>query len=383
MADHYPEVLIINSYGGSLLLAAHNAQQYIVGSYEDSNYGMDIQRLNFSGVEFQPYRKDWPEKINLSDRVVLAHPPCAAFSQMTVRYKDSKTHGVDAEKFKCTMDVINYSMTNRAAAIMIESVTGALHGAWAVHERFANEHGYDVYRILQNGATFNTPQWRPRFWVVFVRKGVLNHDDNALRFRFSPKTKRVKDIVEMTGTVVDEGKRNIDLQRQVLEDHGINSTEVFDGTDGYGPIAAILRRRFKRRNEIHGDLPQITRKFCVRAPYMTNILRVLDPNGLAPVILSASWWALPSSNARELYHEEYNNIMGYPHDYDWGKFKPKFREFLSRGVIPAVAQWILENVSANLVGRNGHGGAGELRKCFPGHIIDFSPPTKGSLLEAA
>ena len=73
------KTLIINSYGGSLVLGAKAVGAEIIGSYEDHNFGLGIQQAIFDDIKFVAYRKDWKPQ-DLRDVFVIAHPPCSAFS---------------------------------------------------------------------------------------------------------------------------------------------------------------------------------------------------------------------------------------------------------------------------------------------------------------
>ena len=48
--------------------------------------------------------------------------------------------------------------------------------------------------------------------------------------------------------------------------------------------------------------------------------------------------------------EDYCAIMGFPRRYKWGKYLKRFRDFLSRGVCPPIASWLLTEVQENLNG---------------------------------
>src|SRR5439155_6327803 len=137
----------------------------IRGSYEDAGFGLSLQMVNFPDLEFRATVDDWPDHQDLRRTIVLAHPPCSAFSRQTPKGRT----GIQSDAFACTKRVLSYAMRRGAVAIAIESVQPALEGAKAVHDGYARRHGYHLYRVLQNAISFGVPQWRPRFWAVFVR----------------------------------------------------------------------------------------------------------------------------------------------------------------------------------------------------------------------
>ena len=72
---------------------------------------------------------------------------------------------------------------------------------------------------------------------------------------------------------------------------------------------------------------------------MSYTLCVLDPAAFVNTLLHASWWYC---QGRLLTPGEYRALMGFPRDYLMpGKAEPKFREYLSKGVCPPVAAWLL------------------------------------------
>jgi hypothetical protein len=84
--------------------------------------------------------------------------------------------------------------------------------------------------------------------------------------------------------------------------------------------------------------------------FVSSNPKLIDPTGFSPVILLDSFLA---DGRRRLTIEEYNEIMGFPRDYKWGKRIKKFRMYLSKGVCPPVAAWILKTVDKNASGWTG------------------------------
>lgn len=378
-----PDVLIINSYAGSLTIAAHQSKHRIIGSYEDSGYGLPVQKENFPKLEYRDTTADWPEKNNLKDAIVLAHPPCSAFSQLTPRYLNQVSlHGVDSDAFACTKLVLDYAMKHKAMAIAVESVVPALAGAEGVHREYADKYGYTFHRILQNAATFGVPQWRSRFWVIFVRKGVL--PKGTMHIHHAPEpVMNVESVLLKRGEVdeydVHRMARQVELVKQRWGAPFLK--QLMSGKAGIGNMPELLERKLKEDGELKtvktkktvngkqyepGSRGAIAKEFCL-GPFFSNTLRVLDPKLLAPVVLGNSWWM---TEGRNLFREEYKALMGFPVNYKFpGKHVKKFREYLSKGVCPPVARWILEQVTANVTGKT-HAkavpvGSGEVLNIIP------------------
>jgi site-specific DNA-cytosine methylase len=391
-----PSVLIINSYAGSIVQGVTQAKHEIVASMEDSAFGINIQKANFPKLTYHDTRDQWPKKLDLSDSIVMAHPPCSAFSLMTPRWQksaDGKTKvGLDSDAFACTINVLNYAMGNKALAIAVESVPGALEGARSVHDKFAAR-GYDLFRIQQNAVTFGNPQWRQRFWALFVRKGVL--PNRELHVVHRPQLATVGSILmKKGGTPIERDVEAFERQRAKLKaQFGKKFADAaMLGEQGYGTMLAIINKELKRTGKLDsigggvsktgiklekGTPAAVVRALCERAPYVTNVLRIMDPEGMAPTVLAGAWWSIGGTD-RPLVREEYNRIMGFPDDYAWpGSTHGQFRMYLSKGVVPAVARWVCETLSSNVTGQVRKA----THKVSHGDVLNLCPTSRSMLVD--
>jgi site-specific DNA-cytosine methylase len=348
--------LVLNTYAGSLLLGASQVPDIeIIGSYEDAGYGSEIQEANFPHLNFIE-RTPWPDQ-NLEDAMVIAHPPCAAFSIQT---PGKNNVGVDAKKFKCTVEVAHYALRNRAAVLAIESVPGALEGARQVHDEIGREHGYNVFRITQNAVSFGVPQFRPRFWVVFSKLPQLH-------LGLTPKTQQVLGVIMGT-----KDPTNIDpaidseTQKQIakLIDHRLPIDDLLH--DG---VAGLLPAKIAKLMEC--SIHDATYNYCLPG-WLSSQLRILDPLKPATTLLGNTWWYVRTdeNQGRPLTVDEYNAVMGFPRNYIFpDRYKTRWRDFLSRGVCPPVAEWIVRQLLANLL--NQIEPAEHVRVIRPGEIANF------------
>jgi hypothetical protein len=71
--------------------------------------------------------------------------------------------------------------------------------------------------------------------------------------------------------------------------------------------------------------------------------------------------------------------MGFPRDYKWGKRQKRFRMYLSKGVCPPVAAWILKMVDKNA---SGWTGPYTHEETDFGGVIDLRPKKADALAEA-
>lgn len=382
------DVLVINSYGGSLLLGAKAAGLPIQASYEDGGFGMEAQKLNFPELTFVE-KLPWPEKTDLSDSVVIAHPPCAPFSIMNPmkgKKDESKAIGTTADGFQCHRNVMEYSLSRGAKALAIESVPGVLKDANAVEEykSAAEKYGYHVYFLQLNSISFGVPQWRPRVWIIFMKnsEGIqeatanLPHGD-CFKVSLQPVYRKLESILQTEGTCIDmkfgkyeqpsgsgESNTNLVLDRMLgksekrtgggethiiirrLQEAKIDPQlmrEMFEGTHGAGTILQLGKKILG----VSGDdnFKEVRDAWGLGGLYAAMMPRILDPGSWAPTVLGGSAWFI---NGRPLLLEEYNLIMGFPKDYQWPDSYSDPRLYLSKGVCPPVATWILNQIRSNI-----------------------------------
>lgn len=377
--------LVINTYAGSLLLGADAVSGAdIIGSFEDVGFGANNTKANRArfrqlnpAFRFVDHRKQWPD-IDLSDTVVLAHPPCAAFSQQNT---SAAKRGVNTDAFECTRTVLKYAFSNGAAAVAVESVPGALAGAWDVHDHMADAGGYYLYRILKNSILFGVPQFRERFWCVFVRAGLA---DPIMTWRLSPIVRTIGATLDPIhpGTVVDGLQKTIDKFIKQLTTgpckcgavHGFEDAAV--RADGLAELHGVKRRGFSLlvQPRFFPDLPP--RSVCRLhvSPFTSAQPSILAPGGYAPVLLGSSLWVY---RGQPVSQEGYKAIMGFPTDYVFPKDSHYgMRTFLSKGVCPPVATWVLDNIRMHLGHRSGSPftvPGGYVKTVEPGRIASFKP----------
>ena len=366
-------VLIVNSYAGSLTIAAHQEGHKVIGSYEDGGYGLKIQRHNYPNLDYRPTVADWPKTQDLSGTLVIAHPPCAAFSQQ-VSSAGAHCRGCDAKKFGQTKQVLEYALANRAAALAVESVPGALEGARTVHDEVASRHGYTVHRVMQNAASW-VPQDRPRVWFVFLPVGV------TLLMPPLPTGRPVLSDILLPDSDVQRGtwpvypwvlKAMVKQAALLKPFHSRVRARLLDGSEGVGMLASVIRRHLLAKGvearEL-GDVRDVGKLYCEKGAFMSNTLRLLKPDGLASTLVCTTWWSV---NGRPLTALEYQRVMGFPDTYDMitAGSLGAHPGFLSRGVCPPVARWVLQGLQATVTRQRGTKG---WHRCPAGETLDLRP----------
>lgn len=379
------KTLIVNTYAGSLLLGANSLKDSrIIGSYEDCGFGASITKANrgrFDEAEpdfhFIDHIKQWPDQ-DLSNVVILAHPPCAAFSQQNV---SPTKRGVNTDAFECTRKVLKYGMTNNVAAMAIESVPGALAGAWDVYDNMAEAGGYHVYRILKNSLLFGVPQYRERFWAVLVRKGLSSPE---MTWTLSPRFTHVSATIDhlLPGAPVYRLDESVSkFVNRLVREHGFVESDV--RSVGLAHQSGHKRRSFSyliTQKFFPGqDYKVICRKHI--SPFSSGQPSVLAPYGYTPVLLGSSLWIYQGAPVSE---EGYKAIMGFPPDYLFpeGTVRHHMRTYLSKGVCPPVATWVLDNVRGHLglpMTSEFTRADGWVKEVQPGRIASFRPSKVGIL----
>lgn len=359
------DVLIINSYAGSLVLGCKAAGFPIRGSYEDAGFGIEAQKLNFPGLNYVD-RLPWPED-DLSETVVIAHPPCAAYSvQNCSNYKihgKREYMGTDTGAFACHRNVMEYSLARACRALAIESVPGIMKSA-DEYRKYADQYGYDVFFLRLNSVGFGVPQWRPRVWVVFLASG-----DVAQPFdiEYRPIYRPLKNFLLAEGTTLPYGNATRAVRK--LKAAGVDPATIrgiFEGTYGLGSLVKI------GKNILGVDEIEVKEKWNLKTEFTSKAPRMINSEEWAPTILSDSTWFV---NGRPLFLEEFNLIMGFPADYQWPQSMARDpRVYLSKGVCPPVATWILQQIANNLASDKPEFELGTYyRRCEPGEVLDLCP----------
>ncbi len=330
--------LIVNTYGGSLILGAKAAKANIVATMEDSGFGSSLQALNFPKIPRYENRADWPEKFSTPWRGidVVAHPPCSAFSPMNYSNQKSLTRGTGTSAFACHQNVIDYALGHKARTLTIESVTGAYEGAHEIYEANAEKYGYRVNYIMINSVSCGVPQWRERVWVVYHQLPKRQ----AFHVSMQPNYVTLESIIDKTGTSADFilGGANAQMRKAW---NGLRKSVKSSWPTGN--VVAVLSKVHDISRE------EVVAKFNFFS-YMNANPVLLDRDGFTPVLLQGG---ILCDGGRVLTVEEHCAVMGFPRDYKWGNKLRQFRMYLSKGVCPPVATWIMRQVDKNASGWSG------------------------------
>jgi site-specific DNA-cytosine methylase len=357
------KILCINTYAGSLLIAAKLAKREIVATMEDSGYASELQALNFPKVPNYRTRAEWPDRFAgspWSEVITIAHPPCAAFSNQN---QTKEKRGLETGAFACHTSVMDYALGNGTAALAIESVPGALAAAREVYETYATKHGYSVYFILQNAASFGVPQWRPRFWAWFLKK-------KNLYVELQHDFKLLGTVVTGEGDLVARRDRQPRVAVQPVLDK-LQSDEWRGSllkvlTQHHGLAASVNYMNARKRHGLEGF-------------FKTSLPRFSGPDEFATTILAESWWYMGDT---EITRQDLCAIMGFPRDYQFGKKIDQARRLLSKGICPPVGAWVIEqlerNVTPGTIWKDEH----RVHAVKPGEVLDLRP-RKADAIKAA
>jgi C-5 cytosine-specific DNA methylase len=230
---------------------------------------------------------------------------------------------------------MEYALGLKCRTLTIESVMGAYEAAHEEYETAAELYGYRVSYIMLNSVDFGVPQWRERIWIVF-------HKCRVFKVNCIPKRVTI-------GSIIDRTKPPIQF------DHFASTVMAAFGPHITHDWRGNVYNQAKRQFDADDATPkEFCAKYKICAPFISNAPCVLDHEGFANVLTATSSWLDNSGRKpRILSVEEYCAIMGFPTDYKWGKQLKKFRMFLSKGVCPPVATWIMQMVDRNASGWTG------------------------------
>jgi site-specific DNA-cytosine methylase len=363
-------VLIINSYAGSLLIAAKQEGCQVIASLEDKGYGIASQKLNYPRERYVD-QHPWPDlfRETCEEAICLAHPPCSCFSIQGAN-ANPETRGVNSPAFASSKKAIEYALESQVKALAVESVCATMEGAREYHDQAAKRHGYRVHRILLNAITFGVPQWRPRFWCLFVRgdfpeKLFLHHRPT---YRTVGETlARVKPADTIPGV-----ERDFQKWRERLAAHQIPLAKVLEQESAYGSVPYLAARYLGW--ELGGSKSAVEYKFVEKygfSKFSSAWSIQLNPGGFTPTLMATSnWWV----DGRPLTRPEYCAIAGFPTDYKFDKPR-ETQAYLSRGVAPPVARWILRQLINHVKGAVNIGQVQQVTDqalfAEPGSVSDF------------
>ena len=329
-------VVVMDGFGGGLLLGIKAAGHKVEVDYEEGAYGRDVVEANFPKLNYQGLTSFGNlKKTGLAGRIVMSNVPCA-WASLQNTTNGAHKRGTEAAKFQPTKAVLAYALGHGADALAVESVCNALELGRKVHDAAAKRYGYDLFRVLQNAATFGLPQWRERCWVLFVRRGLLRDGLRAAPLVWWPTA--LGDVLEHVPT--DADPRLISAYARQTKLLPRSAKRALLGADGYGALGAILKRK------LGGDLVAVNKRYVVWGSFQSQTPRVLDLEAPTPTLLHHSFFI---AGGRPLSYVELNRVSGFPDNYVFPNLRRQ-REFLSRGVCPPVAAWVLKTLQANLDG---------------------------------
>ena len=196
-----------------------------------------------------------------------------------------------------------------------------------------------------------------------------------------PERRTIEDMLEDEPTTVTEpyAKKLKEQQQLLKKEFGTRMANdiLTRGKYGYGRMQAVLWRMHKCGDYTREQLQEL----CVWGSYNAATCVILDPDGYAPTLLHNSFWTV---HGRCLTDVELRRVMGFPDEYVFPKNRIKqHRHYLSRGVCPPVAMWLLDLIEKNLHHRRAFHTTGRGNKLKPatfplrpGEVADLRPTKK-------
>jgi hypothetical protein len=145
--------------------------------------------------------------------------------------------------------------------------------------------------------------------------------------------------------------------------------KIFEGEYGTGTLLQIGKEVLEI-DDPGENFSEVRKAWNLEGIFGVKMPRFLDPAGWATTLLFDACWFI---HGRPLLLEEYNLIMGFPKDYQWPDSYSDPRVYLSKGVCPPVATWILRQIQANLEPAEL---TSDTHVCQPGELLDLCPKKK-------
>jgi hypothetical protein len=228
---------------------------------------------------------------------------------------------------------------------------------------------------------FGVPQFRERFWAVLIRKDLA---DPHMTWQLNPHIVTVGAALDplMPGTQLKApwGTTNKFLRKLSTGPCICGDVHNFDVDElkavGLSSLEGFKRRGFSVRIQPRFFPNEDAKSVCRRhvSPFTSAQPSVLAPGGYTPVLLGSSLWFYGGAPVSK---EGYCAIMGFPPDYIFPEdHHYGVRTFLSKGVCPPVATWVLDNIRIHLglpSGSRFTRGVGYSKGVAHGHIASFRP----------
>jgi hypothetical protein len=212
------------------------------------------------------------------------------------------------------------------------------------------------------------------------------------RLTLSPKWQTVGEVVAGREDGSSSGNQDVLLERQkakLRDIAGLNEEEMnylFDGSRNFGTRAlgaVLFDYKYRTATSTAQDKWEMFKKYI--GGFASGTMCYLDPNGLAPVLMGGSHWYL---NGRNVSEDAFSAIGGFPEDYLFPEtprnYRRQQRMFISKGVMPPVAAWIIEQVHNHLgeqvpspTGLHATDQPHYALTCEPNHIADFRITKEG------
>lgn len=285
--------------------------------------------------------KDWPD---VDAQFAFGNPRCTGFSTITSGY-DETTHGPWAKQTCDVHDLCNYA-AGRYDVICWESVqqaytTGRPLLDYLTHDVFAPK-GYRIAHLFINAATFGNCQQRKRyFYVAYRGSKAFNITPPDIKLHYSVLYDAIWNLRDReTREQIKNSSDEYDFDTYIkLTDNEKASAEVL-------PNGWCLNALAKHATQ---DLPDaFYDKWIMRnSPMPFSLHCIHRANWLRPcsTIHSSSNRIIHPDLNRPLTVGEISHIMGWD-----GKIPLEASPIaqLAKGIVPAVGEWLTEQVVAYL-----------------------------------
>lgn len=293
---------------------------------------------------------DWPKQSDYSDHILAyGNPRCTAFSTVTSSCERG-SHGWTGHQTCDAVQLCSYS-AGHFPFVVWESVQQAYTVGKPLldnlYETFFKPKGYRMCHLFVNAASFGNPQNRKRWFGVYYldkykfnvqpppmwphKPAVWDALSPLLGRETEPQIKRDSPMSHDTSAFVLDGTKTV--MSQIPNNWCLNRLAKY--------MPEVLPPKFRKMwDNRSSDVP-----FSLFCPHRLSMTQ------FAPTLFTGSQQAIHPWYDRGLTAAEFSAIMGWPDGVIPQTSKVVME--LAKGVVPAVGQWLAEQVELSY---NGHWG---------------------------
>ena len=347
------KALGIHVFAGGFTMGVKAATDVeVLGQLEIHNFGRGT--CESIGIDFIN-ADDWDEWPAVKADMIYGNPRCTGFSCLTSGYS-GEIHGPWAKCTKDIHDLCQYGLKTETPVIIWESVQQAASTGKLLLNHLRDNvffpAGYNIMHVFINAATFGNPQRRKRYFFVAYK--------NTRRFNITPMP--IVDRQYVMEFLDDVDGHTVKLCRKDAAYDAYSWMHFTKEETAMIPFlqqGECLNLLGKRDEDLYNTdrTPRFWEQWLVRnsnIPFSVHGLRRLHPDKFVPSLSNSCHHMIHPEKNRGLTVGELSAIMGWPDGIIPVGALPNGQ--IAKGIVPAIGQWLAEQVRDNYFGREWRGG---------------------------